>query len=216
MSEEILTTQENEQAVVTPAAEEVKEAPKKENFFKGPIFKCVIVLTLIATIAGALLGLVNYFTYVDADAVNLEKVAAYYSVSADAVSKSDKSFDNINALYIAKDGDNIKGYCFHAVGTGAKDGTMELLVYIGADGKISEIAVYSQGETAGYFDKVEKANKSKYIGTDLDDVNIAFDKKGKLVSTDDTKYIAAVSSATYTSTGYHNAIAAAAAAYKSL
>jgi len=213
MSEEILTTQNDSAEVETKEA--APEEKKKVNLFSNPIFKCVIVLTLIAVVAGTLLGVVNYFTYVDPDAVIIEQVADYFQVDASQVAKNEAkaSFDNIKACYVATDKDgNIVGYCYYSVGTGAKDGTLELLVYIDGQGVIKELAVYSQGETAGYFDKVEKQNKSKYIGLDLDDVSLVFDKKGKLAA--DPGVVAAVSSATYTSTGYHNAVAAAANAYK--
>ena len=119
---------------------------------------------------------------------------------------------NVNNCFVAKDGDKTLGYCFYAVGTGAKDGTMELLVYINNEGVITEIECYAQGETAGYYDKVEKANKSKYVGLDCDDVETI-----KLIGSKDTPAgngeINALSGATYTSKGYHNAVAAAVNSY---
>ena len=95
---------------------------------------------------------------------------------------------------------------------GAKDGSIELLVFIDKDGIIKEITVYEQGETAGYFDKVEKANKPKYVG-----LNAKTIKKLELVKNKSELgegEISAVSSATYTSTGYHNAVAAAVYAFR--
>ena len=156
----------------------------------------------------------NWLTYVDPDETIMKEVAGYFGTDLSAVSKDESmAGENVNACFVAKDGDTVLGYCFYAVGTGAKDGTMELLVYINGDGVITEITCYSQGETAGYFDKVEKANKSKYIGIDVDDIDGL-----TLIGSKDTPsgagQINAISGATYTSKGYHNAVAAAVNAYK--
>jgi Na+-translocating ferredoxin:NAD+ oxidoreductase RnfG subunit len=188
---------------------------KKTPFFTKDLVKCVIVLAAIALVASALLGVMNWLTYVDPNETIMKKVASYYEVDLDmvAVDGNMAKGDNINNCFVAKDGDKTLGYCFYAVGTGAKDGTMELLVYINNEGVITEIECYSQGETAGYFNKVEKANKSKYVGIDCDDVDTI-----KLIGSKDTPSgsgeINSLSGATYTSKGYHNAVAAAVNAYK--
>jgi Na+-translocating ferredoxin:NAD+ oxidoreductase RnfG subunit len=188
---------------------------KKTPFFTKDLVKCVIVLAAIALVASALLGVMNWLTYVDPNETIVKKVASYYEVDLDmvAVDGNMAKGDNINNCFVAKDGDKTLGYCFYAVGTGAKDGTMELLVYINNEGVITEIECYSQGETAGYFNKVEKANKSKYVGIDCDDVDTI-----KLIGSKDTPSVSgeinSLSGATYTSKGYHNAVAAAVNAYK--
>lgn len=197
-----------------------KKDAKKKNLGVRDIVKCVIVLAAIAVVAGVLLGLINWLTYVDPDAAIRQSVAKYFAISADGVTSDDarcvsdggKNF--VKNCYIATDGDgNVLGYCYYSVGSGAKDGTLELLVYISADGVINEITVYSQGETAGYFDRVEKANKSKYIGIDIDETPVLTLIKDEGKQDIDNGIIAGVSQATYTSRGYHNAIAAAAYAY---
>ncbi len=198
--------------------EEVKPTSKRRNakkIFSNEIIKCTIVLVSIAVIAGALLGLLNWVTYVDPDGAIMEKVSAYYGVAIENVSKSDAlaNYDDINAVFSASDESGVVGYCYYSVGTGAKDGTLELLVYIDKDGVIKEISVYAQGETAGYFAKVEKANKSKYVGIDVDEIDgLTLIKGGN--SDIANGVIDSVSQATYTSRGYHNAIAAAVNAYK--
>ena len=195
---------------MTKSEAKVKRAP----FFTKDLVKCVVVLAVIALVASALLGVMNWLTYVDPNETIMKEVATYYGVSLEDVSVEENMSKgtNVNNCFVAKDGDKTLGYCFYAVGTGAKDGTMELLVYINNEGVITEIECYSQGETAGYFNKVEKANKSKYVGLDCDDVETI-----KLIGSKDTPAgkgeINALSGATYTSKGYHNAVAAAVNSY---
>ena len=189
----------------------------KKKFKLGTVGKCTLVLVVIAVVAGILLGVVNWLTYVDPDGAISEKCAAYYSVSDVAKDENlacayDKN-NYVESCFVAKnDAGEVVGYCFYSVGGGAKDGSIELLVYINEAGVIQEIQVYEQGETAGYFDKVEKANKSKYVGLDVTKLD-----KLVLVSSSQTAQssgeVAAVSQATYTSTGYHNAVAAAVYAF---
>lgn len=195
---------------MTKSEAKVKRAP----FFTKDLVKCVVVLAVIALVASALLGVMNWLTYVDPNETIMKEVATYYGVSLEDVSVEENMSKgtNVNNCFVAKDGDKTLGYCFYAVGTGAKDGTMELLVYINNEGVITEIECYAQGETAGYYDKVEKANKSKYVGIDCDDIDAL-----KLIGSKDTPAgkgeINALSGATYTSKGYHNAVAAAVNSY---
>lgn len=203
---------EKENLIETPVVQKVGQ--KKSPFFTKDLAKCVIVLVCIAIVASLLLGVMNWLTYVDPNETIMKEVAAYYQVDLSSVSvDSEMKGDNINNCYVVTKDGAVLGYCFYAVGTGAKDGTMELLVYISNDGVITEIECYEQGETAGYYSKVEKANKSKYIGIDVDEIDGL-----KLIGAKDTPAnsgeINALSGATYTSKGYHNAVAAAVNAYK--
>lgn len=214
-----------EEAVVETVENAAPSAPpKKSKFITKDVIKCVVVLVVLALVAGVLLGVMNWLTYVDPDETIMKQVADYYEVSLDKITKDEARVVNdggksyVSACYVAKGGevvnvDGITGYCYYSVGSGAKDGTISLLVYIGADGVIKDIEVYEQGETAGYFKKVETANKSKYVGLDLDDID-GITLIGKSDKATDESQINAVSGASYTSTGYHNAIAAAVYAYK--
>lgn len=194
----------------------------KKKLALGEVTKCSLVLAVIAIVAGLLLGIVNWATYVDADAEIMEKCRAFYSqqgVEVTDVVKDDEmasyDYDSKNyvlSCFVAKDGENVVGYCYYTVGGGAKDGSIETLVFIGADGVIKDISVYKQGETAGYFDRVEKANKQKYVG-----LNCTTIEKLELVSSSSATQegqIDAVSQATYTSTGYHNSVATAVYAFR--
>ncbi len=220
---------ENAQNIVENNAENVQKndenyakngAKNKKKFKLGTVGKCTLVLVVIALVAGILLGVVNWLTYVNPDSVIIEKCATEYKVSADNVSKNEdrvytyKNTKNlVKSCFEAKDGDgNVLGYCYYSVGAGAKDGEIELLVYIDANGIIKNIEVYEQGETAGYFDKVEKANKSKYVGLDITKIDrLTLLPSGSEATAEGE--IAAVSQATYTSTGYHNAVASAVYAF---
>lgn len=201
--------------------ETVPQQPQaKKKFGWGDVIKCTLVLVIIACVAGAVLGAVNYLTYVDPDAVIKETVAGFYSASSEEITKLDYSYEVGASKVLATYEASGKGYCFYTSGAHAKDGSIELLVYIDSEGIIKGIDVYEQGETAGYFDKVESANKAKYLNVDVDDIS-GFAMKGSKsdfnnISDENAKVIDAVASATYTSSGYHNAIAIAVAAYKNI
>jgi len=209
----IETPQEFKQADETVPTENTPNEKKK--FGWKDIIVCALILVTIATVAGAVLGAVNYLTYVDPDSVIKEQVAGVYGVSADLVVKDDAlivdagTTSKVLAVYAIE---NV-GYCYYTSGAKAKDGTIELLVYITNEGVIKDVAVYEQGETAGYFKKVETANKAKYVGIDLDDHSI-YMVGAKSEFKEGDVAIEKLSQATYTSSGYHNAIAVAAYAYK--
>lgn len=104
-------------------------------------------------------------------------------------------------------------YVCRAVGSGAKGGTLELLVHFSEDGIIKDIEVYSQSETAGYMDKVMKANKGKYVGKNVLETG-GFDLvKGESSVADDGD-VDAVSQATFTSRGVNNAVNAAVVSFE--
>ena len=70
--------------VEEPKAEEPKKARKKPHV-SFDILKCALVLVLIATVAGALLGVINWVTYVDPEQSIKETLGKEYGVSADAI-----------------------------------------------------------------------------------------------------------------------------------
>lgn len=190
---------------------------KRTKFLTKDVVMCVVVLAAIALIAGVLLGVMNWVTYVDPEAAIMEQIAKYYGVAADDVTSVPERVVGGGSSYVdgcyavtAEDGTLI--YVYHAVGSGAKDGTLELLVHIAADGTIKEVEEYSQSETAGYFDRVISANRGKYVGKNAKDVGQFDLVKGEGSVTDDGD-IDAVSQATLTSRGINNAVNAAVAAF---
>lgn len=214
-----LVADERENTVVEAAAPEAEKTgtgdvpPAKKKFVTRDVVMCIVVLAAIALVAGVLLGAMNWLTYVDPEAAILEQVAGYYSVSADAVASVpervvSEGSSYVSGCYAVETGSGTV-YVYHAVGSGAKSGTLEVLVHIGADGEITEIEEYSQSETAGYFKKVFDANRTKYIGKNVAELG-SFDLVGTVVDDND---IDKVSTATLTSTGLNNAVNAAAYAF---
>ncbi len=214
-----LVADERENTVVEAAAPEAEKTgtgdvpPAKKKFVTRDVVMCIVVLAAIALVAGVLLGAMNWLTYVDPEAAILERVAGYYSVSADAVVSVpervvSEGSSYVSGCYAVETGIGTV-YVYHAVGSGAKGGTLEVLVHIGADGEITEIEEYSQSETAGYFKKVFDANRTKYIGKNVAELG-SFDLVGTVVDDND---IDKVSTATLTSTGLNNAVNAAAYAF---
>ncbi len=198
--------------------EQAPQAPKKKKFVLGDVAKCTLALTVIALVAGLLLGIVHWVTYVDPDSVIMDKVVAYFGASTVEKDEQIASFDYdknnyVETCFVAlNDSGERIGYCYYAVGGGAKDGSIELLVYVDQNNTIVEVECYEQGETAGYFDKVEKANKSKYVGLNISEISKLDLVKNQSETVDGEVNV--VSSATYTSTGYHNAIASAVYAHR--
>lgn len=187
----------------------------KNRFVTKDIVMCVVVLVGIALVAGVLLGVMNWVTYVDPDASIIGEVASYYSVSSDLVVKSedriinaDGSKDVVLGCYTVKNaaGEDVS-YVYYTSGSGGKSSTLELLVHISAEGVITDIEEYSQSETAGYFKKVMDANKGKYVGFDVTTID-GFELNGE-----GDNGIDAVSNATKTSTGINNAVNAAVYAF---
>lgn len=187
---------------------------KKPKFVTKDVIMCVVVLVAIALVAGVLLGVMNWVTYVDPDAAILSQLAGYYGVDSSLVSKAEDRVinaggkDEVLGCYVVKDADgNDVAYVYHTAGSGGKGGTVELLVHIDANGIITELEEYSQSETAGYFKKVMEANKSKYVGFDITTIE-SFELKGG-----GDNGIDAVSNATKTSNAVNNAVNAAVYAF---
>ena len=209
---------ENENRALIP---ETANAPqsgtngKEKKFFTKDVWMCIVVLAAIAVVAGVLLGLVNWLTYVDPDQAIREQLAGYYGVSAEEVRAFGEGVTEggsyVSAAYIV-DSEEGETYVFHAVGNGSKGGTLELLVHIAADGRIADIEVYSQSETAGYTDRVVKANKGKYVGKNAVEIGQFVLVKDESAVKDES-YVDAVSQATMTSRGFNNAVNAALASF---
>ena len=149
-------------------------AIKRNAFFGKDVWMCIVVLAAIALVAGVLLGLVNWLTYVDPDQVIREQLAGYYGVGTDEVvalpDAVTEGSSYVAAAYVVNTAEGAVAV-YHSVGSGAKGGTLELLVhigedgvitdievYVGEDGVITDIEVYAQSETAGYMDRVISAN----------------------------------------------------------
>ena len=190
-------------------------ALKRNAFFGKDVWMCIVVLAAIALVAGVLLGLVNWLTYVDPDQAIREQLAGYYGVGADeVVALPDAVTEGSSYVAAAYAVNTAEGAVtvYHSVGSGAKGGTLELLVHIGEDGVITDIEVYAQSETAGYMDRVISANKNKYVGKNVFETG-EFDLVKGESSVADAGDVDAVSQATFTSRGLNNAVNAAVASF---
>ncbi|MDD4839626.1 MAG: FMN-binding protein [Clostridia bacterium] len=206
------------------------EPKRKLSRSTRDILKCIIVLTVIAVFAGALLGTINYLTYVDADAAIISEIASHYSVSSELVRKDESRiisqdgaksyiedcFVVLKAVGSVGDGTpsignpiDVDAIIYRAVGSGAYSGTVELLVFV-SDDVVTDITVYAQEETKGIGSKaLAVSHLSQYIGVNLSDVE-SFVKSNDGTADSDIEFI---SGATKTSTAVNNALNAVLYAY---
>lgn len=148
----------------------------KRKFVTKDVVMCVVVLALIAVVAGALLGVMNWITYVDPDVAIAQEVADKYGIDVASVVKTPErvinnpsSKSSVSSVFAALDADgNATAYAYFAVGSGAYKGSVEFVIYVTPDGKIDEITVYSSSETPSIGGKVLKEeNLEKFKGYDL-------------------------------------------------
>lgn len=188
---------------------------KIQKGMNSDLAKCVIVLVAIATIAGVLLGVVNWLTYVDPDIAVMQIAADAFGVPVDGVIKRadmvlnrDGSKSVVNSAFAVKYGDKT-GYAYYVTGSGAYSGTVEFVIIV-KDGKIDGMQVYSQSETASIGGKVLKENNlSAYNNSLLSGITDYGDASNQEASQSDIY----ISGATRTSKSVLNAVRAVAYAY---
>ncbi|HCU56115.1 MAG TPA: hypothetical protein DIC18_02130 [Clostridiales bacterium] len=175
------------------------------------IFMTALVLVVIAGVAGALLGLVNHFTYISEEELFAGKATAVYSGELKKYELSglndevEYSSGNILSVYVPTDPAQ-DTYVLVAEGEGAFKGTLRLLVNI-TDGAIVKIAKYEANETPGLGSKaLDESYFKKFYGTTITKQfeGYAFEAQSANVSE-----IAAVTGATKSSTAVKNAVNAA-------
>lgn len=196
-------------------------------------FKVVLVLVLIATIAGVILGIVKPLTDIDQEKVfktNLKLITdqtfpneeyEYRKLNEDKpFEKPDQDSLNqvISVVKITPVNSETKiknAYLFEVKGKQAYKATITMYVLIN-DNKIVNIAVKESSETPGLGSKVltDKYYNSSYIGRDVFTITDEF----KIVKNKATKNneIVAQNGATKTSTGLKNSINGAVRVYKTL
>lgn len=136
------------------------------------ILKTVLVLSIIALVAGGLLGIINHFTQIDeseALARKIDSTGIYtgedplvkLSTQAEGISQG---YTNGSLKNVFQGGDQ---YIIHCGGEGGYGGVVELLVNI-EDNKIKKIVSYSAEETPGLGTKAFKDDYlSQYYDKDL-------------------------------------------------
>ncbi|HPD01886.1 MAG TPA: FMN-binding protein, partial [Clostridia bacterium] len=132
------------------------------------ILKSLLVLTVIAIVAGALLGAVNYFTKTDENQTILKKAEAFYGAAGYSVFEGEipDCPDGYVKTVLMPEGEE-DAYLYLAGGKGY-GGSVELFVLV-KGGIIEKIGVYSAKETPGLGAAVLDKGKifTQFIGTDI-------------------------------------------------
>lgn len=176
------------------------------------IIMTALVLVIIAGVAGALLGLVNHFTEVDAEELLARKATAVYD--GDLVKYT--APQGLNAAIEYQNGSVVGAYVptmetdvyvLVAEGTGAYKGSLQILVNI-TGGTIVKIAKYDANETPGLGSKaLEESYFKQYYGREITADFSGFALvKSQAASSDE---VSAVSGASKSSTAVTNAVNAA-------
>ena len=173
-----------------------KEANKQLTL---DILKTVAVLSIIAIIAGALLGVVNYFTQVDEMELLTKKISESGIYQGDGDLSPIEIGDGNKFVYHVFKYENT--YVIHCGGDGGYKGEVQILMNI-TDGKIVNVQKYSSNET--YTSKVfAEKFLTPFYNKDLTEVKSFIMVKDKA---DEDKEISAISGATKSSTAVLNAI----------
>ena len=143
------------------------------------ILSAALMLTLIASVAVAALAGTNLLTR---DAINENERIASEKACAAAFPSPDEATvysypqaelptetDGVLALYEVKDGDTLVGY---VVKTSTKGKSKDFVMMTGVtlDGKVKNLSLVTNGETAGYVPKVEKGGLTPLALGDSDPV----------------------------------------------
>ena len=157
------------------------------------MFKCVLVLAVIALCSGLLLGAFNILTYVDPLQSTYERFAADTGATFSKMTDEDgKAYGDGSVVYYAVSDDGVY-HAFLAEGKGGYGGNVQLYVYV-KDGKIDKIVMGENSET--FLNKLDEAKfYANFIGKEV----AALDVLGTDV----------VSGATKSSTAVKNAVNAA-------
>lgn len=192
-------------------------AEKMKAFFKNDIVRTVIVLALMATISGVLMGAVNNFTQVDEEKVFQEALGTFYPTSGslnnllegDVIANATPE-GQVEKAYSADDG----AYIILVKGYGGFDKSgIEILIAI-KDGVIEKISEYSTSETPGLGSKATKEpHLSQYVGVNISAIDsFIWVKKGADASAENV--VTAISGASKSSNAVNNAVNLAIAFYK--
>jgi len=139
------------------------------------IIKLGLILLVITSVAGLILGGVNSMTagIIEERALeeSMEAIEAFFPESdgAGIVEDGDVlAYDLVDEVYEVRQGDNIIGYTIKTVPNGY-DGTIELLTGISMDGEITGVEVLSQTETPGLGDRITNDEfKDQFVGQSSD------------------------------------------------
>ena len=139
------------------------------------IIKLGLILLVITSVAGLILGGVNSMT---ADIIeeraleeSMEAIEAFFPETDGAGLVDDADvldYDLVDEVYEVRQGDNVIGYTIKTVPNGY-DGAIEILTGINMDGEITGIEILSQTETPGLGDRITTDDfKNQFVGQSSD------------------------------------------------
>lgn len=140
------------------------------------IIKLGLILLVITSVAGLILGGVNSMTagIIEERALeeSMEAIENFFPESdgAGVIEDGDVlAYDLVEEVYEVRQGDNVIGYTIKTVPNGY-DGPIELLTGISTDGEITGIEVLSQTETPGLGDRITEDDfKDQFAGQSSDE-----------------------------------------------
>lgn len=178
----------------------------------------VLTLGVISLISGAILGLVNYFTYIDEDEQISRVTDKIYSsgvytgseeltlISLEGYNQDYKEGSIVNVFSA---GDT---YVIHSIGYGGYDDDFQVLVCVSGN-VINSIACYSSGETPGVGSRVfNEDTLNSYCNKDIS----TFDSFTLTKAPQSDGEIEVITGATKSSTALINAVNVAISWYKSM
>ncbi len=166
------------------------------------IARLTVTLLLITVVVAGLLGGVNAITEGRIAELKAEKTRAAMRevLPADDYVPADCDED-VLAIYAARSGGSHAGWVVELESAGF-GGTIDMVVGVGADGKVTGVSIVSMKETSGLGDNAKKEGfRSQYIG-----------QSGTLAVTKDGGTIDALTGATITSRAVTRGVNAAQAA----
>ncbi len=139
------------------------------------IIKLGLILLVITSVAGLILGGVNSMTaeIIEERAIeeSLEAIETFFPDSDDANVVDDGdvlAYELVEEVYEVLEGENVIGYTIKTVANGY-DGPIEILTGINMDGEITGIEILSQTETPGLGDRItEEDFKEQFAGQSSD------------------------------------------------
>lgn len=139
------------------------------------IIKLGLILLIITSVAGFILGGVNSMTagIIEERAIeeSLDAIEAFFPGLDDAGVVDDGdilAYELVEEVYEVLEGDAIIGYTIKTVANGY-DGPVEILTGINMDGEIQGIEILSQSETPGLGDRItEEDFKEQFVGQSTD------------------------------------------------
>lgn len=139
------------------------------------IIKLGLILLVITSVAGLVLGGVNSLTaeIIEERALeeSIEAIEAFFPESDDAGVIDDADvlgYDLVDEVYEVMDGDTVIGYTIKTVPNGY-DGPIEMLTGVNMDGEIVGVEIISQSETPGLGDLITGDDfKGQFVGQTTD------------------------------------------------